>query len=246
MKGSKALLVTLAMTAGLLALTVGLRGQYAGLAAEHWRRELGTVPDEQAAFTVLGAIALQGLRLAAPTLGERFMVFGAGLAGLLTVQLLRANGCRVLAVDLNAERLALAARFGAETVDIAAGGDPVAAAEAWTGGAFPFDDGDLADFPLSHAELAPYYDLVAERIGIAGCEDDLARFVPVHAHLLDPLDHIARYLPDDLQVRLKNLHVPGPYRNIGEGPGTGIKTEMAGYRIGHALRHNLGIPGPIK
>ena len=49
------------------------------------------VTDEEAAFTVLGAIALQGIRLAKPTLGECFVVFGLGLVGLLTVQLLRAN-----------------------------------------------------------------------------------------------------------------------------------------------------------
>ena len=66
------------------------------------------VDDEQAAFTVLGSIALQGVRLAVPTLGEKFMVFGMGLLGLMTVQLLRANGCGVLAVDLNPERLELA------------------------------------------------------------------------------------------------------------------------------------------
>ena len=92
------------------------------------------VSDDAAAFTVLGSIALQGVRLVQPTLGERFLVFGAGLLGLLTVQLLRASGCEVLAVDLNAERLALAAEFGARTVNPAAGGDVVAAAQAWTGG----------------------------------------------------------------------------------------------------------------
>ena len=51
------------------------------------------------AFTVLGAIGLQGVRLAAPTLGESFVVTGLGLIGLITVQLLRANGCRVLGID---------------------------------------------------------------------------------------------------------------------------------------------------
>jgi choline dehydrogenase-like flavoprotein len=61
-------------------------------------------------------------------------------------------------------------------------------AEAWTGGAFPFDAGDLSGFPLSYEELEPYYDLVAERIGITGCQDDLTRFVPLHEHLLPPLD----------------------------------------------------------
>ena len=92
------------------------------------------VTDEEAAFTVLGSIALQGVRLAVPTLGERFIVFGLGLVGLLTVQLLRANGCPVLAVDVSETRLKLAENFGAETVNLTLGGDPVATALAWTGG----------------------------------------------------------------------------------------------------------------
>ena len=54
------------------------------------------VPDDHAAFTVLAAIGLQGIRLANPTLGECVVVTGLGLIGLLTVQLLRAQGCRVL------------------------------------------------------------------------------------------------------------------------------------------------------
>ncbi len=93
------------------------------------------VSDEEAAFAVLGSIALQGVRLAAPTLGEKFVVFGAGLLGLLTVQLLRASGCAAMAVDLNADRLKLAESFGARTVDIGQGGDPVRAAMEWSGGA---------------------------------------------------------------------------------------------------------------
>ncbi|MBN1664247.1 MAG: bi-domain-containing oxidoreductase [Deltaproteobacteria bacterium] len=93
------------------------------------------VSDEAAAFTVLGAIALQGIRLAQPTLGERFMVFGMGLLGLLTIQLLRAQGCEVMAVDMNAGRLALAEKFGAHIVDLSSGADPIAAGHAWTGGA---------------------------------------------------------------------------------------------------------------
>ena len=91
------------------------------------------VTDEQATFTVLGAIGLQGIRLAEPTLGEKFVVFGAGLIGLLTVQLLRACGCDVLAVDLNEERLGLAQRWGAEICN-AGNGDPVAVASGWTEG----------------------------------------------------------------------------------------------------------------
>lgn len=75
------------------------------------------VSDDQAAFTVLGAIGLQGVRLTNPTLGESFAVTGLGLIGLLTVQLLRTHGCRVLGIDLDESRLALARQFGAETVN---------------------------------------------------------------------------------------------------------------------------------
>ena len=89
-----------------------------------------SVDDESAAFTVLAAIGLQGVRLAAPTLGEAVVVTGLGLIGLIMVQLLRANGCRVLGIDMNPARLALARRFGAEVVDLSRGEDPLVAAEA--------------------------------------------------------------------------------------------------------------------
>ncbi len=92
------------------------------------------VSDEQAAFTVLSAVGLQGIRLAGPNLGETFVVFGLGLIGLVTVQLLRASGCNVLGVDINPHRLKLAEKFGARTINAAAGGDVVAAAAAATAG----------------------------------------------------------------------------------------------------------------
>lgn len=93
------------------------------------------VSDEDAAFGVLGSVALQGIRLAEPTLGETFVVFGMGLLGLLTVQLLRASGCHVIAADPKPERLLLAEQLGAQIVDVARGADPVTAARAATGGA---------------------------------------------------------------------------------------------------------------
>ncbi len=61
-------------------------------------------------------------------------------------------------------------------------------AEAWTGGVYPLNQAELDDFPFAAADLLPYYDRVAERIGISGEVDDLARFMPVHQHLLPPLD----------------------------------------------------------
>lgn len=93
-----------------------------------------SVPDEHAAFTVVAAIALEGIRLAQPTLGETFVVIGLGLIGLIAVQLLRAQGCRVLGIDFDARKAELARRFGAETVVLSNGEDPVAAAERFTGG----------------------------------------------------------------------------------------------------------------
>jgi predicted dehydrogenase/threonine dehydrogenase-like Zn-dependent dehydrogenase len=92
------------------------------------------VSDDAAAFTVIGAIGLQGLRLAAPTLGESFVVTGLGLIGLLTVQLLRANGCRVLGIDPDPSKTALARGFGASTVELSKGEDPLLAAQAFTSG----------------------------------------------------------------------------------------------------------------
>ena len=92
------------------------------------------VPDDHAAFTVLAAIGLQGVRLANPTLGECVVVTGLGLIGLLVVQLLRAQGCRVLGIDVDPARLALARQFGAETVDLAQGEDPLAVAAGFSRG----------------------------------------------------------------------------------------------------------------
>ena len=91
------------------------------------------VSDEEATFTVLGAIGLQGIRLSNPTLGEKFVVYGAGLIGLMVVQLLRASGCHVLAIDLNDQRLGLAESYGAKVCN-AGSGDPISMAKAWTGG----------------------------------------------------------------------------------------------------------------
>src|SRR5712671_2713030 len=94
-----------------------------------------SVSDESAAFAVLAAIGLEGIRLANPTLGECVVVTGLGLIGLLTVQMLRAQGCRVLGVDLDANRLSLARQFGAEwVVNSGTGEDVLAAAQTFSRG----------------------------------------------------------------------------------------------------------------
>ncbi len=92
------------------------------------------VSDESASFAVVASIGLQGIRLAQPTLGESFVVTGAGLIGLLTIQMLRANGCRVLAIDFDQSKLDLAKQFGAEICNPGKGEDPVAAGLAFSRG----------------------------------------------------------------------------------------------------------------
>jgi len=84
------------------------------------RNLLTPLPDsvdfESAAFTTLGAIALHGFRLAEPQIGETVAVIGMGLLGLLTGQIAAAAGCRVLGIDINPQRVALAASLGLEAV----------------------------------------------------------------------------------------------------------------------------------
>jgi len=92
------------------------------------------VDDESASFTVLGAIGLQGIRLIQPTMGECFVVTGLGLIGLLCVQMLRANGCRVLGIDFDSKKCERAQKFGAETVNLSKGEDPVIVAQGFSRG----------------------------------------------------------------------------------------------------------------
>ena len=92
------------------------------------------VSNEEAVFTVVASIGLQGIRLIRPTLGESVVVTGVGLIGLLTVQLLRAHGCRVLAIDFDDTKLALAKQFGAEICNPGRGEDPVEAGLAFSRG----------------------------------------------------------------------------------------------------------------
>ena len=99
------------------------------------RNLLARIPDgvsmEQACFATVAAIALQGVRQTQPTLGERVAVLGLGLIGQITVQLLAANGCRVLGFDPNPARAKLAMELGAE---LAVSADLEAAAERFTHG----------------------------------------------------------------------------------------------------------------
>lgn len=92
-----------------------------------------TVSFESAAFTTLGAIALQGVRQAAPNLGETVVVVGLGLLGQISVALLKANGCRVIGLDVDESQFPIAREFGADLV-APSNGDAVKIVESFTRG----------------------------------------------------------------------------------------------------------------
>jgi len=129
--------------AGITDLRIGQRVACAGAGhASHAeyaavpRNLVIPVPDgvslDHASTVALGSIALHGVRRLEPTLGETFVVVGLGLLGQLTVQMLRANGCRVIGLDLNEARLELARTVGG-CITVAPGDDAVAAVQRITG-----------------------------------------------------------------------------------------------------------------
>lgn len=76
-----------------------------------------TISDDEAAFTVIGSIGLQGIRLLNPTFGETIVVIGLGLVGLITAQLLKANGCDVIGFDYDQSKVDLALTYGIKAVN---------------------------------------------------------------------------------------------------------------------------------
>jgi predicted dehydrogenase/threonine dehydrogenase-like Zn-dependent dehydrogenase len=83
------------------------------------------VSDEEATFTVIGSIALEGIRLSNPTLGETIVVIGLGLIGLVTAELLKANGCKVIGYDFDQQKVELALAKGIFAFNPSQGNDPV-------------------------------------------------------------------------------------------------------------------------
>ncbi|SEB69726.1 Predicted dehydrogenase [Tenacibaculum sp. MAR_2009_124] len=92
------------------------------------------VSDEEAAFTVIGAIGLQGIRLLNPTFGETIVVVGLGLIGLVTAELLKANGCNVIGFDFDPEKIKIAKSKGITAINPSEGTDQVKFVETFTNG----------------------------------------------------------------------------------------------------------------
>lgn len=91
------------------------------------------VSEDEATFTVIGSIGLQGIRLLNPTMGEVIVVTGLGLIGLITAQLLKANGCTVIGLDVDDAKLKIAKLMGILTHNPIQG-DPVKFVESATKG----------------------------------------------------------------------------------------------------------------
>jgi len=166
------------------------------------------VPDgvrlEHAAFATLGAIALQGLRVAQPSLGEIAAVIGLGLIGQLAVQLLRANGCRVLGIDLDPARVKQALDQGAEW-----GAGPDALSPTWRDQATGGFGVDLALVTASADSAAPLQ-LAAELCRAKG------RISVVGAMPME-LDRRTFY-EKELELRMSTSYGPGRYdRSYEEG-----------------------------
>ena len=155
------------------------------------------VPLDQAAFATVGAIALQGLRLARPTLGEVAAVVGLGLIGQLAVQLLRANGCRVLALDTDAQRAKQALDHGAEWACA-----PDALSDTWSLEATGGHGADLALVAASASSAAPIA-LAAELCRAKG------RISVVGAMPMD-LDRRTFY-EKELELQVSMSYGPGRY-----------------------------------
>jgi predicted dehydrogenase/threonine dehydrogenase-like Zn-dependent dehydrogenase len=152
---------------------------------------------DKAAFATLGAIALQGLRVAAPSLGEVAAVIGLGLIGQLTVQLLRANGVRVLAIDLDPTRIKQACGLGAEW-----GAPPDAEHDAWKAAATGGHGVDFAVVAAASDSSAPI-ELAASLCRAKG------RVAAVGATAMD-LDRRSFY-EKELELRMSMSYGPGRY-----------------------------------
>lgn len=92
------------------------------------------VSDDAATFTVIGSIGLQGIRLLQPTFGETVVVIGLGLIGLISAQILKANGCRVIGFDFDQDKVDLATQLGIIAVNPASGTNQAKFVEEQTGG----------------------------------------------------------------------------------------------------------------
>ena len=191
------------------------------------------VPDalalEKAAFATLGAIALQGLRVAAPTLGEVAVVIGLGLIGQIAVQLLRANGCRVLGIDVDPSRIKQALDQGAEW-----GARPDDDHAGWLAASTRGHGADFALVAAASESSAPLH-LAAELCRMKG------RVVAVGATAME-LDRRTFY-EKELELRMSMSYGPGRYDRGYEENGLDYPIEYVRWTENRNLQAFLALAG---
>ncbi len=96
----------------------GSHAEYVSIPANLCAKVPDGVKDEHASFAVLSSISLQGVRLCNPTIGETISVIGLGIIGLIVTQILKANGCEVIAIDYDRKKLSIAEKYGCRIVDL--------------------------------------------------------------------------------------------------------------------------------
>ena len=163
------------------------------------------VSFEQAAFTTLGAVALHGVRTADVKLGDVVAVIGLGLLGQLTVQILKAAGCRVLGMDIVPERAELALRLGADDVSTSRDG--------LRDSCLHFSNGHGADAVLITAETSS-----SEPVDVAG-EIARDRGVVVAVGTVGMDIRRKLYFEKELDFRISRSYGPGRYDSAYEQKG---------------------------
>jgi len=163
------------------------------------------VPFAECAYSTIAAIAMQGVRLARPELSEIVVVSGLGLIGLITVQLLKANGCRVLGIDFNKDKVELGLRMGLDAGVVLSQDDPQQAVDR-------FSEGRGADLTLITAATSSN-----QPIELAGqITRRKGRIVVVGAVGLNIPRDI--YYHKELEVKVSMSYGPGRYdRSYEEG-----------------------------
>jgi predicted dehydrogenase/threonine dehydrogenase-like Zn-dependent dehydrogenase len=156
------------------------------------------VENWQAAYTTIASISLQAVRQLEPTLGDRVLVVGQGLVGLLVTAFLRASGARVMALDVAPARRALAHAMGAEKVVIAAQQDLRQEVRAWTDG-FGIDAAVLAASASSNGPTDQALEVLRDR----------GRLVVVGKTKVDlPWEYA---FGKEIEVRFSRSYGPGRY-----------------------------------
>ena len=165
------------------------------------------VENWQAAYTTIVSIALQTVRQLEPTIGERVLVTGQGLVGLLITALLRANGARVMAVDLASARKSFAEAMGAERFVIPSQQNLADEVRAWTEG-YGVDAVVLATATQNNAPTEQAIDVIRDR----------GRIVVVGNTKVDLLWKYA--YEKEISVRYSRSYGPGRYDPVYEWGGT--------------------------